>query len=52
LRSERRRHAYAYHAPEYLHGDGMIDYVNCGDWKGSNTYVEIEKDRIALMHYQ
>jgi len=39
------------HAPEYLRGDGLIDYVNTGDWKGSNTYVEIEDSTVRLMNF-
>jgi len=39
------------HTPEHVRGDGRIEYVNAGEWKGSNTYVEIDGESVKLMHY-
>jgi UDP-2,3-diacylglucosamine pyrophosphatase LpxH len=38
------------HSPVRITG-GRMDYINAGDWKWSNTYVEILGDDITLKRY-
>lgn len=35
------------HYPEVSQG-----YVNCGDWKGHNTYIEISNSKLALHRFE
>ena len=39
------------HSPKHENGK-KIEFLNAGDWKFNNTYVEIEDDSISLNSFQ